>query len=75
MMQSPPAAFSPLHIFAAFSADLKGPRGRQSPIIDPAGAEIGATNDRLVAVKLVRVFRLQRPKAARALLSLRSDVT
>jgi hypothetical protein len=25
MMQSPPAAFSPLHIFAAFSADAKGP--------------------------------------------------
>ena len=62
MMQSPPAAFSPLHIFAAFSADSKGPRDK-SPIIDPRGAEIGATNDRLVAVKLVGVFRLQRPKS------------
>jgi hypothetical protein len=25
MMQSPPAAFNPLHNFAAFSADAKGP--------------------------------------------------
>ena len=34
----------------------------KSPIVDPCGAEIGATNDRLVAAKLARVFRLQSPK-------------
>ena len=35
----------------------------KSPIVDPRGAEIGTTNDRLVAAKLVRVFRLQSPKS------------
>ena len=35
----------------------------KSPIVDPRGTEVGATNDRLVAAELVRVFRLQSPKS------------
>jgi hypothetical protein len=55
-----PAALSPLRIFAPFPPTQ---RTDKSPIVDPRGAEIGTTNDRLVAAKLVRVFRLQSPKS------------
>ena len=60
IMQSTPAAFSPLHnLFRLF---CRSQGTHKSTIVAARDAEIGAANDGVAAAKLDGVFRLQRPK-------------